>query len=176
MSFYTSTVTTFGDANYRTPRVGLFTPADLRADADALHGQVLALDAALSAHGGQVSDAGIAFLGFENEWNAFYANAFDGILGNFGAALDNGNRDQLIQFEDRFAVLAAKLADEGVTIAEAIIRPLDKAPSLLEAAIPWVKWIAIIGAVGVGVYAASKFIPLVVKKNPRRRRRSRRRR
>ena len=31
MSFYTSTVTTFGDANYRTPRVGLFTPADLRA-------------------------------------------------------------------------------------------------------------------------------------------------
>lgn len=169
--------------SYRAPRVGVFTSTDLRADADTLHGQVLAVDDALSAHGGQVSDTGTAFLNFENEWNTFYANVFDGLLGSFGAALDNGNRDQLVQFEDRFANLATKLAGEGVTIPEDIIRPLDTTPGLFgdlfkgftDQVLPWVKWIAILGAVGVGIYAATKFIPLMRHKNPRRRRRSRRR-
>lgn len=186
---YTSSLTTFGngfgDLNYRAPRVGIFTPADLRADADTLHGQVLALDNALSAHGGQISPVGIAFLNFENEWNAFYANVFDGLLGDFGAALDNGNRDQLIQFEDRFADLATKLAAEGVGMVEGIIRPLGSTPSLLkkmfgelsDEALTWIKWGAIAGGVGLGIYVAVTFAPLLKakKKNPRRRRRARRR-
>lgn len=183
---YTSSLTTFGngfgDLNYRAPRVGIFTPADLRADADTLHGQVLALDNALSAHGGQVSANGVAFLNFENEWNTFYANVFDGLLGDFGAALDNGNRDQLIQFEDRFAALATKLAAEDVTTPEGIIRPLDSTPSLLgnmfqgmsAEALSMMKWVAILGGIGLGVYAISKFTPLFkVRKNPHRSRRRR---
>lgn len=170
--------TSFGDATYRAPRVGIFSPADLRADADTLHGQVLALDNALSAHGGQVSDTGVAFLNFENEWNTFYANLGSGILGDFGAALDNGNRDQLVQFEDRFADLAGKLGAEGVTIVENIIKPVGTTPSLLgnmfagmsAEAVSITKWVAILGGIGLGIYAVSKFAPLLkTKRNPRRR-------
>lgn len=177
---YTSTVTTFGDATYRAPRVGIFSPADLRADADTLHGQVLAMDNALSAHGGQVSDVGVAFLNFENEWNKFYADLGSGILGDFGAALDNGNRDQLVQMEDRFADLAGKLAAEGVTIVEGVIRPLGSTPSVLgnmfagmsAEAVAITKWVAILGGIGLGIYAVSKFAPLLkTKRNPRRARR-----
>lgn len=107
-------------AEYRVGRSGLFLPSDLRADADTLAAQVSALDDALSAHGGQVSENGKAFLRWENEWNAFYANTFGSLLSDFTAALNNGNRDQLVQHELRFEALANALESEGIGITDRV--------------------------------------------------------
>lgn len=107
-------------AAYRVGAVGLFLPSDLGADADTLAAQVVALDDALSAHGGQVSVNGRAFLLFENDWNAFYANTFGSFVADLTASLNNGNRDQLVQFEARFEALANALESEGVGITDRV--------------------------------------------------------
>jgi len=109
-------------ADYRLGPTGLYTPGDLHADADTLHDQVLALDDALSAHGGRLSPTGIGFLQFENEWNQFYANNFGGFFQDLVTAANDGNRDQLIQFEQRFQTFASDLSQEGVSIPGGVIQ------------------------------------------------------
>lgn len=109
-------------AEYRIGPTGLFTPGDLHADADTLNGQIQALDDAKSSHGGRLSPTSIAFLKFLNEWNQFYYNTFGGFFDDLAAALNNDNRDQLIQFENRFQVFASDLSKEGIVVPGGIIQ------------------------------------------------------
>ena len=90
----------------------------------------LELDDALSNHGGTVSDAGRAFLTWENQWTSFYFNTFGGVVADTVAAFNDGNRDQLVQFEERFAALADKLAAEGVDVPDSVAPRAEGSGSL----------------------------------------------
>jgi hypothetical protein len=101
---------TVGQATYRIgPSDAPVLPSDLLADAATLNGQMNELDGTDFANVSQATfDAWNAFL---QEWRAFYS----GTLGKgswfsaLAADLNDSNRDQLIQFENRFATFANQI-------------------------------------------------------------------
>jgi hypothetical protein len=85
---------------YRIGPSDFFTPGDLAADARTLNDQINNLD-------GQNWDAPSqslfsAFQSFLSEWRSFYSSNFGGFFTNLATALNDSNRDQLIQFENRY--------------------------------------------------------------------------
>jgi len=95
-----------GNATYRIGPSDFFTPGDLAADARTLNGQINALD---DANWDSIPDDLFqAWNGFLSEWRTFYSASFGGFFTNLSTALNDGNRDQLIQFETRFATFAAQ--------------------------------------------------------------------
>jgi len=89
-------------ATYRIGPSDYFTSDDLLADAKTLNGQINALDGANWDKTPQSLFDG--FQTFMSEWRAFYKQTFGGLF-NF-SAWNNGSRDELIQFETRFATFA----------------------------------------------------------------------
>jgi hypothetical protein len=88
-------------AMYRIGPADLFTPGDLAADANTLNGQINALDDQdWSKPAQNVFDGWMSFV---SEWRAFYSSSFGGFFTNLTTAINDANRDQLIQFEQRFA-------------------------------------------------------------------------
>jgi hypothetical protein len=115
---------------YRTGPSDVFTPDDLAADAATLNNQINALD---NLDWTKPSDALFnAFFAFKAEWRTWYSSTFSGWLGAFGAALNDGNRDELIQFETRFGSFAAQYAAEsGNTLPGGVVAPSTGAKDTL---------------------------------------------
>jgi hypothetical protein len=102
-----------GSSSYRIGPSDFFTSGDLQADGATLNGQVNRLDDAdLSKPSAEWFDAWNAFV---VQWRAFYKS-----LGFF-SAINDSNRDQLIQFEHRFNDLASQYQDAtGDTIPDIV--------------------------------------------------------
>ncbi len=109
---------------YRIGKVGLFTNEDLKADAATLDGQVNRLD---DADMTKVSQTFFdAWWNFRGEWKRFYSNT---ILGSFfGPAWNDANRDQLIQFEERYADFAAQYAQQTGHALPDVVAPNPTGP------------------------------------------------
>lgn len=86
-------------ATYRIGPSDFFTSADLLADAKTLNGQINALDSANWDK--PPEDLFASWNAFLSEWRGFYSTVFGGFFGNW-SAINNSNRDQLVQFEERF--------------------------------------------------------------------------
>jgi len=108
---------TIGQATYRIGPDDFFTGDDLNADAQTLEGMVKLLDAKVEGNPDVPKDLVTAWVLFQSQWEGWYYSTFVGssFLGNLWTALNDGNRDQLIQFENRFADLASQLANNGVS-------------------------------------------------------------
>ncbi len=100
-------------ASYIVSGSDFFTPSDLKQDADTLAAQVTSLGTQVesSSMPQNILDAWYLFVG---EWRPFYADHFGGFLTNLMTALNDGNRDQLVQFEQRFAILVSQVQAQGV--------------------------------------------------------------
>lgn len=94
-------------ASYRIGPSDFFTSGDLLADAKTLNGQINALDN--QNWDAPPKDLFDGFQAFMSEWRGFYTDTFGGFF-NF-SALNDSNRDQLIQFENRFATFARQYQD-----------------------------------------------------------------
>ena len=110
-------------AAYRIGPNDLFTPGDLQADADTLQSQVDALDAQVNGVAGLPSDAVTGWVIFQGDWGAFYAQSFGGFITNFVTALNDSSRDQLVQFENRFASLVDAFRAGGVSVVGTDVKP-----------------------------------------------------
>lgn len=107
-------------ATYRIGKSDLFNNDDLKADALTLDRQINGLD-------DQPMDAVTqewfdGWLKFRSEWKAFYSGT---ILGGFlGPAWNDGNRDQLIQFEERFVTWSQQYEEQTkTTLPGGVINP-----------------------------------------------------
>lgn len=99
---------TIGTATYRIGPADLFDSGDLLADANTLNGQMNLLDNQdMTKVSQSFFDGWNAFL---SEWRRFYSDTFGGFF-NF-SALNDSNRDQLVQFETRFATFATQYTSE----------------------------------------------------------------
>lgn len=100
-------------SSYRIGPSDFFTPGDLLADAATLNDQVNRLnDQNWDKPSEGLYDAFQAFL---SEWRRFYSSM------GFWSALNNGNRDELIQMETRFGVFVAKYQEEsGMQIPDVV--------------------------------------------------------
>jgi hypothetical protein len=95
-------------ATYRIGPSDHFTSGDLEADAATLDRQIALLDDQdMNAVSQDFFDGWFAFVA---EWKKFYADVF---LNSFwGAGWNNGNRDQLVQFENRFGTWSSQYTTE----------------------------------------------------------------
>lgn len=105
---------------YRIGPSDFFTNEDLKADALTLNSQIDLLD---DQPFEKVTEEWFdAWMAFRSEWKRFYSGTILG--GIFGPAWNNGNRDQLIQFEERFKVWAAEYAVQvGGSLPGGIVVP-----------------------------------------------------
>ncbi len=142
---------------------GLFTSDDLATDAKTLDGQIQTLDNAdWSAPPQDLFDAWFAFVA---EWRGWYSSTFDYVL--IGPAWNDANRDQLIQFEQRFASFAGRYQlASGNTLPVDVIAPgtgpkdslADLLAKSLKPLIPSITagqiWLVLgaVAAVGIAVY------------------------
>jgi hypothetical protein len=110
-------------ATYRIGPSDTFTGGDLKADADTLNGQVEDLDGQTEGNESlQPSDVE-QWVSWQGKWAAFYANDFGGTVTNLLTALNDSNRDQLIQYEKDFANFATTFASSGITLAGGVVQP-----------------------------------------------------
>jgi len=109
-------------ATYRIGPSDFFTSADLLADAKTLNGQVNGLNNQNWDRPSQ--ELFDAFQAFLSEWRAFYSDTFGGLF-NF-SAFNNSNRDQLIQFEQRFATFAEQYESQsGQRLPGGVVAPSE---------------------------------------------------
>lgn len=110
-------------ATYRIGPSDFFTPGDLKADADTLNGQINALDAQIE--GSDSIDQGTIdqWRAWLSSWQDFYGGEFGGFFRNLFTALNDSNRDQLIQFESTFANFASEFATAGAHVAGGVVAP-----------------------------------------------------
>jgi len=117
--------------SYRVGAGDFFLPSDLDADAKTLNAQVEALDSAVESGAGSPSEGVLAaWFSFTARWRPFFRATFGGgAVGDFLAAVNNGNRDQLIQHEQTFESLRAQLAAGGIQAAGAdLVKPKEGTP------------------------------------------------
>lgn len=99
---------------YRIGPSDVFTPGDLAADASTLDGQVDELDTQIEGNDQVDQNLQDQWTAFHAEWKAFYADHFGGFFSNLFTALNDSNRDQLIQEETKFANFYAQFKQLGV--------------------------------------------------------------
>lgn len=110
-------------ATYRIGPSDFFTGADLKADAVTLNSQVSGLSRQIQDipqnEDPLGSDLETSWASFEAMWDSYFANTYQSSsgFGDFLTALNDGNRDQLIQYEQRFADLAAQIKGKGIDSA-----------------------------------------------------------
>lgn len=110
-------------ATYRIGPSDFFTPGDLAADADTLNGQVTALDQQVEGNDQIDQSAMDQWTAWLAEWKAFYADKFGGFFSDLITALNDANRDQLIQYETTFGNYAAQFASAGASVAGGVVAP-----------------------------------------------------
>lgn len=110
-------------ATYRIGPSDTFTPGDLKADADTLNGQVTDLDNQIEGNENLDASDVEQWVAWQGKWAAFHFQNFGGTVTNLVTALNDGNRDQLIQFEKDFANFATTFAGEGITLAGGVVQP-----------------------------------------------------
>jgi len=145
---------------YRIGPSDVFTSDDLLADANILNGQMNSLDSQNWDRPSQATfDGWNAFL---QDWRAFYRSTFFNFL---GAGWNNGNRDELIQFETRFATFAASYQREsGNALPGGVVAPstgskatlaqhlLDQLQPLVPAVSIGIVLAVVLGLAGAWVY------------------------
>lgn len=110
-------------ATYRIGPNDFFTGGDLKADATTLNSQVSALSRVIQDipqdQDPLGSDLETSWASFESMWDSYFQNTYAdaSAFDNFLTALNDGNRDQLIQYENRFADLAEKIKAKGIDSA-----------------------------------------------------------
>lgn len=110
-------------ATYRVGPSDFFTPGDLAADANTLNDQITALDAQVEGNE-QIAESDLdQWTAFLANWKAFYASEFGGFFTNLLTALNDANRDQLIQDETTFGNFATQFASAGATVAGGVVAP-----------------------------------------------------
>lgn len=97
-------------ATYRIGPSDFFTPGDLKADAETLNRQVDETDVQVEGNEAIDVDLGDQWTAFHQAWKKFYNDNFGGFFTNLFTALNDANRDQLIQFEATFGNFAQQLA------------------------------------------------------------------
>lgn len=108
-------------ATYRIGPADHFTGGDLKGDAVTLNSQVQATDDVIGnvPQGDNRLSEGLfqAWATFTAIWNPYFADTYQNSSGfdNFLTALNDGNRDQLVQFENRFADLYQQFKSAGIT-------------------------------------------------------------
>lgn len=110
-------------ATYRIGPSDFFTPGDLKADAETLNGQVDEVDSQVEGNEGIDQSLVDQWTAFHQSWKAFYSSNFGGFFTNLFTALNDANRDQLIQYESTFGNFAGQLAQQGATLAGGIVAP-----------------------------------------------------
>jgi hypothetical protein len=110
-------------ATYRVGPSDFFTPGDLASDASTLNDQVTALDAQVEGNDQIDSTALDQWTAFLGTWKAFYASEFGGFFTNLFTALNDANRDQLIQYETTFGNFATQFASAGAQLAGGVVAP-----------------------------------------------------
>lgn len=110
-------------ATYRIGPSDTFTGGDLKADADTLQGQVTDLDNQVEGNENLDSNDVEQWVAWQGKWAAFYTQSFGGVVTNTLTALNDSNRDQLIQFEKDFANFATTFQPQGVTLAGGVVQP-----------------------------------------------------
>lgn len=116
---------------YRIGPSDLFTPGDLAADARVLNDQINNLD---DQNWDAISEATFeAWLSFVSEWRGFYSSHFGGFFTNLTTAINDSNRDQLIQFENRFAGFATQYKVESGNNVPDVVAPSTGAQDTLGA-------------------------------------------
>ena len=124
---------------YRIGPDDYFTGGDLKADAETLNGMMEATATVVDGTSNRESVIGSDLL---QSWNSLYAAWFNYFqdtyksssgFDNFLTALNDGNRDQLIQYENRFADLHAQLKAKGVYSALADVAGSLGAPDTVTA-------------------------------------------
>lgn len=110
-------------ATYRIGPSDFFTPGDLKADADTLDGQVTDLDQQIEGNEGVDTTESDQWTAWLARWKAFYSSEFGGFFTNLLTALNDGNRDQLIQFEKDFSNFATTFATQGAQLAGGVVQP-----------------------------------------------------
>ena len=108
---------------YRIGPSDFFTPGDLQSDADTLDGQIRALDAAIDGNDSIPQDQWDQFAVWMSSWKKFYSSSFGSYFTDAITALNDANRDQLIQFENAFQSWVSLFAQSGVTFPGAVIQP-----------------------------------------------------
>ena len=101
-------------SSYRIGPSDLFTPGDLEADANTLNDQINRLN---NANWDKPTQGLFdAFQSFLSEWRGFYSQGF----GLF-TALNDANRDQLVQFETRFQGYVGQYQEQsGVSVPDVV--------------------------------------------------------
>lgn len=119
---------------YRIGPSDFFTPGDLKADADTLNTQVDELDAQVEGNEAIDSTLMDQWTAFHQAWKAFYSSQFGGFFTNLLTALNDSNRDQLIQYEKTFANFATQLQQQGAAqIAGGVVEPSSGSGDTLSA-------------------------------------------
>lgn len=151
-------------ATYRIGPSDFFTPGDLEADADTLNTQINQVDDAMDGNNAIPQNLWDGWQDFLSSWKKFYSSSFGGFFTNLETALNDANRDQLIQFETQFGNWTSQLAPYGVsvpggqigvsagsqdTLANHVRNQLDK----LAPYVSWSTWKWVALAAGVGVVA-----------------------
>jgi hypothetical protein len=110
-------------ATYRIGPSDFFTPGDLSADADTLNGQVTDLDGQVEGNESIDQASMDQWTAWLATWKAFYSSEFGGFFRNLFTALNDANRDQLIQFETTFGNFATQFSAAGASIAGGVVAP-----------------------------------------------------
>lgn len=110
-------------ATYRIGPSDFFTGGDLAADADTLDQQASDLDAQVEGNEQVDQNLHDQWGAWLTSWRSFKSDHFGGFFSNLLSALNDGNRDQLIQFEKTFANFAQQFQSTAqVNLAGGIIQ------------------------------------------------------
>lgn len=150
-------------ATYRIGPSDTFLPGDLEADADTLNTQVNELDDSIDGNNAIPQTEWDGWQLFLSSWKKFYSSSFGGFFTNLATALNDANRDQLIQFETEFSNWASQLGSYGGSVPGGVIGVSSGAQDTLgnlirnqtdKLGLSWsgVKWAAAIVAVGLVAY------------------------
>jgi len=110
-------------STYRIGPNDFFTGSDLKADAVTLNSQVSGMSRVIQdlPQNSDVlgADLETTWASFESQWDSYFQNTYatSNAFDNFLTALNDGNRDQLIQYESRFADLHEQIKAKGVDSA-----------------------------------------------------------
>lgn len=124
-------------ASYRIGPSDLFVGSDLYADAKTLNAQVQGFDRLIESLPNSDKRASDDLLqswySFTAQFNPYFRDTWqdNGTFSNFLAALNDSNRDELIQWETRFADLVSQFGAVGIKSASVDVAVSLGAPSFL---------------------------------------------
>jgi hypothetical protein len=155
--------------SYRIGPSDFFNGTDLQADGATLNDQVNRLDGLIKDAGTKVSDdTWNAWVDYVKQWRDFYSNTLPG----FFVALNDSNRDQLIQFESRLQSFVGQYQNEtGGNVSDVVAVSSgtkdgigDLLKNQLQPFLPSLNMTYVLIAVGVVVLGLYFFWPVIMRK------------